>query len=92
MAASRQRARIIYPGGEERHVYPKNLKKFTLEELQSFVGGYIERVQLPRGNGHAIAYVNEDGLSKRLEYNWKASSIYNGSIVGPMVIVSAVKP
>lgn len=84
-----QVARVIHPDGQEEIVRPAQGTKFTLEELQKLVGGYIELVTLPRGNGRVTAYVNEDGLSKELPFNYRASQIYQrGTIVGPMVIVS----
>jgi len=84
----RQKARIIYPGGEERERYPLNLKKFTLQELQQMVGGYIEHVRLPRGNGHAKMYVDEEGLLKGKLFNSTASQICGARIVGVAVIVT----
>lgn len=87
----RQIARVIYPDGEIK-VTPRNGKKFTLDELQAYVGGLIERVELPRGNGHSTAWVNEEGKLIGLAYNEKATRIYGRApddvIVGPMVIVS----
>jgi len=88
----RQKARVIDPAGAEHIHYPRDGKKFTLEELQTMVGGFIEIVILPRGNGHVTAYVNEDGKFAALAYNTKATEIYGRApsdyIVGPMVIVS----
>jgi hypothetical protein len=40
-------------------VKPANGKKFSLQELQKFVGGYIEYVPLSR----PIAYCNEEGTT-----------------------------
>ena len=37
-----QYATIIEPSGETRELRPGNLKEFTLEELQGFVGGNID--------------------------------------------------
>lgn len=89
---TRQVARVLYPGGEERTIYPLNLKKFSLGELQKMVGGYIEIVILPRGNGHSTAYVNEMGRLNGMEYNANASAIYLKSrIYGPMAIISTEK-
>lgn len=84
-----QVARVIEPNGTERIERPVNGKKFTLEELQGFVGGLIEHVDLPRGNGHSTAWINEEGLLIGMAINKKACEIYRrGVIVGPMVIVS----
>lgn len=88
----RQKARVINPDGTERFDYPSDGKKFTLQELQAMVGGYIEHVILPRGNGHVQAFVNEEGKLTGLPYNEVASKIYGREpadvIVGTMVIVS----
>lgn len=37
---------IIHSDGTMTAVKPKDFKKFTLEELQSYVGGYIEVINL----------------------------------------------
>ena len=90
-----QIARIISPDGTERTVTPANAKTFTLAELQGMVGGYIELVMLPRGNGRVTAYVNEEGKLNGLPHNATASRIYGREpadvIVGPLVIVSKQK-
>lgn len=51
-------ALFISSAGLELGVSPNNGKKFTLEELQGLVGGYIERVSMSDGKS---MYVNEDG-------------------------------
>lgn len=38
---------LIRADGSMQWRYPENKKSFTLEELQGFVGGYIELVRLP---------------------------------------------
>jgi len=90
-----QVARVISPGGEERTAYPLNRKKFTLDELQGMVGGLIEHVILPRGNGHATMWIDEEGKLKGRAYNAKASEIYgrmpDDCIVGVAVIVTTEK-
>ena len=47
-------------------VFPKNGKKFSLAELQSFVGGYVERLRLDSGQH---MWLNEDGKSMGLPLN-----------------------
>jgi hypothetical protein len=81
---------VIRPNGIHETVHPHNGKKFTLEELQAFVGGYIERVQLKAGHGHATMYANEDGKGKDLPYNAHASAmaaLFEGDYVCGTVIV-----
>ena len=47
-------------------VTPANGKTFTLQELQGYVGGYIEALYLATG---AIMWLNEDGKRLSLPYN-----------------------
>ena len=54
-----------------------------LDQLQKAVGGYIELVYL---QGNKIMVVNEEGLIKRLPYNYKASKIAGKNIVGDVII------
>ena len=57
----------------------------SLEEMQKFVGGYVEALELK--NGHTL-YVNEEGRMKDLPVNnmatefWIASWDINEPIVG----------
>lgn len=87
-------ATLIWPNGVESVVRPADKRKFTLAELQAFVGGDIERVALRPGNGHATMYVNEEGKIKGLSRNRKATRLalagtpeYGDTIVGVAVIV-----
>lgn len=48
------------------NVEPKNGESFSLEELQSIVGGYIEIVNLDNGD---IAVMNEEGKLMNLPFN-----------------------
>lgn len=51
-------AKLYCHSGEVREISPLNGSEFTLEELQGFVGGYIEIVSL---DDDTIMCVNEDG-------------------------------
>jgi hypothetical protein len=62
-------------------------KKPDLLEMQSIVGGYIEYVRLPRGNGHASMIANEEGILEGLSYNPIASSIAEQHIVGDVLLM-----
>jgi hypothetical protein len=75
-------ATLITTTGEVREVQPTNAKTFSLEELQAFVGGYIEEVRL---NGQ-IMFVNEEGLLDGLKANRIASLEARRTIVGDVVI------
>ncbi len=50
---------LIKADGSVRVIYPANRKNFTLEELQSFVSGSIERLPLDE---YLHMYINDDGI------------------------------
>lgn len=56
----------IEANGKKKTVTPENGKHFSLQELQRYVGGYVERVEM--FNGLAM-YVDENGRLKNLPYN-----------------------
>ena len=58
--------RLIHPDGIEETVRPAK-KRFSLEELQSFVGGYIELVKTRKPVRNM--YINENGLLDDLPVN-----------------------
>ena len=62
-----ERGVIWFPTGEVVAVRPADGAKFSLEELQTAVGGYIETM-IPATRGHRV-YVNEEGAIKRLLLN-----------------------
>ena len=84
-------AKLIKTDGNEIEVTPKDGKQFKLEELQGFVGGYIQMVQLPDGRE---LYMNEDGkYQKGLTYNSKATALareagiaWDDDVVGDCVL------
>ena len=49
-----------------QHVSPANGKAFTLEEMQTFVGGDIEALRLSDGR---VMWLNEEGKIIGLPYN-----------------------
>jgi hypothetical protein len=78
-------AEVIKTTGERIIVAPKSgKKKFTLEELQGYVGGYIEAVYLPK---RRVMVVNEEGKLRGLPFNQIATAMVMeaGQIVGPIV-------
>ena len=68
--------------GTIKHVEPKNGTDFSLEELQGYVGGYIEIVVLPSGQ---FLVVNEEGIIHGLPLNVYASAIAYQPIVGDVL-------
>lgn len=68
-------AYIIYTSGREEQEKPANGKTFTLEELQSIVGGYVQCIDL----GREFMIVDEEGKLKNYKVNAKATAIYQAS-------------
>lgn len=64
--------RWIKANGTVEEVKPKSGGKFSLEELQGFVGGYIELVRLPNKQ---TMFVNEEGKLNGLAVNSEATEI-----------------
>ena len=62
-----ERGAIWFPTSEVVAVRPADGVKFSLEELQTAVGGYVETMS-PATRGHRV-YVNEEGTIKRLPPN-----------------------
>jgi hypothetical protein len=89
-------AQLIEPGKPARDIAPANGKTFTLKELQSYVGGFVE---LAAQDSDTLMLVNEDGRAMGLPKNdvatrvfreWHGKSAYDVSvidIVGPAVFV-----
>ena len=70
--------------GAKKEIVPADGKKLTLEEMQAAVGGYIERVVIPKVGE---MYVDEEGLLKGKPINQMASLIAGMPIVGDVLIV-----
>ena len=68
----RTEALLYKADGTEEAVRPKDGRKFTLEELQRMVGGYIEVVPLSEGR---LMVLNEEGKLKGLPMN-RAASVF----------------
>ena len=68
--------------------YPPKGKTYTLEEMQTAVGGYIEIVHVGRRH---LMVVNEEGKLNGLPVNKKATELYNNpndEIVGDALVCS----
>lgn len=82
---------VIKTDGTKDALQPKNNKVFTLEELKSVVGGYIEIVQLTEDY---LMIINEEGKLLDLPINVVATRVYRASrntedfIVGNVLICS----
>ena len=84
---------LLYSDGATKVVSPSNDSDYSLEELQEFVGGYIEIVRL---GGNKMMVINEEGKIHNLPLNIKATSIIqlkgrNDVIVGNALVCSIDK-
>ena len=79
-------ALLLHANGRAREVAPADGRTFTLEELQAFVGGYIELVYL-RAPGAAVRFVNEDGKRLGLSVNAQATALVGHLLIPGDVIV-----
>ena len=86
---------IVKTDGSKHVITPKNGKKFELEELQEYVGGYIQVISLKNKHNQCMV-VNENGKLYNLQHNTEASIIAHSEkaifdtdfIVGDAVIVN----
>ena len=60
----------------------------SLQELQSWVGGFIEYVSIPSKFKKDMV-VNEEGLIHNLPFNQKASLIAKQPIVGDVILIKS---
>ena len=58
----------------------------TLEEAQTYIGGYVERAELPRGD---LALVDEEGLLKDLDPNPVIFEAYGVFLCGKAIIIQS---
>ena len=83
---------LVKTNGEIEYVSPQNDSDFSLNELQKFVGGYIEILPL----GKELMVINEEGKLLGLPYNENATAHLQSQygtnsdyIVGNALICSA---
>jgi hypothetical protein len=81
-------ATLIEPAGRDSQHTPRDGRKFSLDELQALVGGYIEMVRIPGDAGKRVLFVDEEGRLKGLKPNVRASHIAGQLIVGNAVLCS----
>lgn len=81
---------LLAPNGEKTEVSPENGEYFSLEELQSFVEGWIEMI--PCNDTDYLCVLNEEGKLEDLDYNEKATELvqlrlgFDDYIVGKVLI------
>jgi len=76
----------LTPESAATHQPPADGQHFTLDEMQSAVGGYVEMVVLRDGT---IMLMDEDGRSKNLPVNRAASYLAQRIVVGTVIIANA---
>ena len=85
-------ATLIKADGTRTEIQPKNGTNFKLEELQEYVDGYIEIVNLRNGE---ILVINEDGKDRttptRLQRSWHTSTTLCFLVITLMVMWYFVK-
>ncbi len=78
---------LITAEGEEKVVTPEHGEVFTLEELQTLVGGFIEVV--PQWVHPDKVYLcDEEGLLKSKEINFSVTEVIDYPVVGDILIIS----
>lgn len=65
-------ARWIKTDGTESQVAPANKVEFTLEEMNTFVSGYLEAIKLTPSQ---VMYFNEEGIRLQLPVNHLATQV-----------------
>lgn len=71
---------LIFPDGTEREVTPANGKKFSLRELQGFVGGIIQYCKAKDGRDMVL---NDEGKLCALPINEEATKLYEYGSLNP---------
>jgi hypothetical protein len=79
-------ATLIPATGPTQEVQPRERGTFTLVELQTVVGGYIEALRL----GTDWMFLNEDGKRLALPFNPRATAMMRGRIAADDFIVGTV--
>jgi alpha-acetolactate decarboxylase len=76
----------LTPESVATHQPPADGRHFTLDEMQSAVGGYVEMVVLRDGT---IMLCNEEGRLQNLPVNRAASYLAERIIVGTVIVANA---
>lgn len=67
---------LVKTDGTKEPVAPKNGTDFSINELQAFVGGYIEIITIKFDGKDYYMVVNEEGKLNGLPYNEAATELY----------------
>jgi hypothetical protein len=77
---------LIRVDGTVESFIPSKGQKFSLEEVQKLVGGYVERLSIPESGG-SVMLVDEDGISRGLPLNPNASEVAGRRIYGEALLL-----
>lgn len=89
MLGDAQQALKIETDGHITTIKPKD-EKFTLEEMQEAVGGYIEvypKASSIYGIDKFVFLVDEEGYLKHLSHNTLAFELFNLNCVGTLLVI-----
>tara|TARA_R100000654_G_scaffold2744_4_gene10002 strand:+ start:4145 stop:4396 length:252 start_codon:yes stop_codon:yes gene_type:complete len=78
-------AMLISVEGEQTVVEPEE-STFSLEELQKYVGGFIEIVPV---DDSRMAVVNDEGFVRKMPMNSVGSQVAGRLLVGPVLLVNS---
>ena len=78
---------LITAEGEEKVVTPENGEVFTLKELQTLVGGWIEVVP-QRVHPDKVYLCDEEGILKSKDINFSVTETIGFGVVGDILIIS----
>ena len=79
--------RLVTAEGEESVVMPENGEVFTLKELQTLVGGWIDVVP-QRVHPDKVYLCDEEGILKSKDINFTVTEIIDYPVVGDILIIS----
>ena len=80
--------KLYITDGTIKDVQPKNGCSYSLEELQSFVGGYIEIVNY---TDNMIIVVNDEGAINDMPLNVNASKLSQMLLFGNVLVTDTDK-
>jgi Domain of unknown function (DUF3846) len=76
-------ATLYKTDGTTREVSSRNGRKYTLEELQEYVGGPIEWLEIRAGK----LIVNQEGKLMGLPFNLRATALSGHDIAGDALLI-----
>ena len=80
---------VVEPSGLIRTVEPSNGSSYSMEELQVFVGGYVQQIPSALASNGVEVWANEDGTLIGLAPNPVASAVAGVELVGTVLFTAA---